>query len=1408
MTIIDTTFANFCVCSNVSAMASAILQEEANFTRLSKLLVDKGTEALRNTLDAIHPPANLAAVLNANKAILLRLKPRVINDLQWDLLFPLSGNPPDSKTFDVSLLTVLLRNICGFIAPATGWNTMPPDADRSPQANFTRIRLFRNEVYAHVSSTQVDDATFENLWQKISQALVDLKIPRKEIDDLKISPLSPKEEIYLQRLEKWCQSDKDYKEILDELKTKVESLTEIAEESRQGIQQLCLPRLDDPSQKLAKHNFTAKIRRKVKSFHPGTRNWLLKNLEQWFTTDDEPRALLLTAGPGFGKSVFAAKVCELFKQKEQFAACHFCDFSNSNLNDPMLMLESLASQMCENIPGFKEKLLGQLKRSHKIQSLNDAFQIYLQNPLDELEGEPRLIVIDGLDESATNDKSDLVKLIADYFPSLPDCVKVLMTSRPELSLKMLSNIETTTIDVNAKENKVDLEEYLKHCIPSIASISNSPGVTALSALVRKCQGSFLYAYYIQEELRKRENLDTMTFQEVMSVLPQGIGSVYQDYFCRFEAELEAVVKSNFDLLKLLELLVAAKHSLPLSFFAHALDLAPDCRETKRIINKVNKAVSCLLYVSDDMVTVFHKSVCDWLLADGYDDHEYAVKASEGNKRLWFICEQVFQEIKATLSLGNDVKLTNEVEHAVDYGHEYLVASNMVDSFSWLVDIVILHLILILHPESSLFLQLIEEILASDVSVSPQLRQQITWHFAELSHLHFCYRGLEQLSTPVPLVISYLEAVLDYAPKGCFTDSEKQIAKALLAKYQGHKHVKRNLIGVNARKLLTAACKSFSPYITAVGVSSNKAFAAVGLEDGTICILSLPGLVKLWQYCTQCKSISCCTFAPDDSFVLYGDLETVLSIEEKDEASFFSGKVERFKSCAFSPNGNRLVTNDGTSTVKLWDVVKQCLISVLCATVPLSYCYFTNTGQFIIGDNQSSKEDSYCVWGAISLQRVDERSLSVDKSRERAGVIKSERCNRCLHQDRKEIIPPSLQDIPVIYNNVECILHLDQQSLRIIESAHFTTLAAWEHFLKGFLHAMDVVPFPRVTVLADELFLYIDDEKLVVLNAVPPGGQGCLPSPTRVVWYSFSPDGTRLASCTSDGFINIWNVDLYQVYRRFKSGVGASSAACWWSHRFLFVFGFIDETPSLSKYPVDKNFEVTTTHGESVSLCPVISEFSSFSGVLDFSEGYLSFKCGETKPVKVLNVNRSGPPESVILPGIRPKMRIAVSSGARFVLGFGGGYYLWKRSEAQPTRYDVHALVKGGCVMDCCFSIDSKLAVVSSLTGIITALDRRTFFAADLGTSGALYKLNVFGSALVFAPRVFCNNMELILVQQNIIAIFDLRSGQCFEISLQRCITSENVRESKMSPKGNVLAIPGVTGDMKFIRFNMREYSVL
>ena len=70
-----------------AAPATSSNKETTNYARLCRLLVDVGTQALRDTLDAIHTPTTLHAVLAANKPTLqgLRFK-RIINATQWGKL--------------------------------------------------------------------------------------------------------------------------------------------------------------------------------------------------------------------------------------------------------------------------------------------------------------------------------------------------------------------------------------------------------------------------------------------------------------------------------------------------------------------------------------------------------------------------------------------------------------------------------------------------------------------------------------------------------------------------------------------------------------------------------------------------------------------------------------------------------------------------------------------------------------------------------------------------------------------------------------------------------------------------------------------------------------------------------------------------------------------------------------------------------------------------------------------------------------------------------------------------------------------------------------------------------------------------------------------------------------------------
>ena len=1265
-------------------MASADLQEKANFTRLSRLLVDKGTEALRNTFDGIHPPASLPAVLNANKTSLLRLKPRVINNSQWNVLYPPSGDPPDAKTFDVTLLTVLFRNICGF--SKTGWSVMPVDTDRSTQANIVRIKSYRNEVYAHATSTQVDNATFESLWQKISQALIELNIPQNDVDDLKICSLALEEEIYIRILKDWKLREEECIAQEEEVLKQLTHLQQIVEENRDDIKKILtlhdkkeLPespqkRLsqvpgdsspenkrfkqddEDHLRKLAKFNFKTKIKRKIKLFMSQTRKWLLKEVNDWFLgKKNESSILVLKAGPGFGKSVFAAKLCEDFKKNGKLAACHFCDFSDSNLRNPMMMLQSLASQMCENIHGFKEKLLDQLKRPHEVSSLKDAFGVYLQNPLDELEideREPLLIVIDGLDESVADDKNDIiVNLIADYFPDLPDHIRVLVTSRPEISLAKLNGIPEIDIGIKDANNKSDIAMYLKYFLPSIAQRNDS--LEVLKKLVSTFEGSFLYAFHVQCELKKRDDLNKMTVQEIVNIVPKSLDFVYQKYFQRLEDEFKAL-REDIGVMKLLEMFVAAKGPLPLSFVPRALGLAPDCRETKTIIQKVNVAISCLLYVSDDLVTVFHKSVFDWLLAKGYQDHQYVVKISNGDKLLWQICEKVFEEIKEVVCSGHELDFNNNVKYALEYGFVHLLACDMKECLYWLVDVVVIHATFSSElSEGSIANDALdcnhlwEDSLRFGAVESDELRARIAWHILEM-------KSIESGRLTAPLSSLYLESVLARSPKGCFSDNEKNIAKSLLSKTTMFVDLVYDEVEVIPHAIW---CIPSSLRIVAVGMSKDKTMVALAQEDGTITVLSLPSLVELWQYSTE-YHVSCCTFAPDDSLVLFGKLETALDIAEKREIPFFHGNQEIFRSCAFSPNGKRLVTCDRSKEIKLWDVGKENLLSLIYHEVGVNWCSFDSTGLLIVGG----------CWESTGM-----------------------------------------------YNDVECIFVLSDRSVSVIENIHFTTLAVW-NFNSGSVGTRDTI-FPEMKAIKDDRWLHASTENLIVFGTLPPPAV----CPTQVLSCSFSPDGSKLATCTSDGCINIWNVHTRKVEQRSKHGEGNSSFACWWSENFFFVFEIVDKIPRLSKYSVDVNLKIMLSRCQQVPLCHLANELMSQLPVVSFAEGFLCFDCGKTKPVEIVNVSKDGGPQMVTLPGIEPQMSITVSPRASFIVGAkSASYHIWKRNTEKPAVYELQGTYNtAGSLRDvkCCFTNDSEVVFVASKRLLATPIDLRIL---DLNTGVQRY----------------------------------------------------------------------------------------
>ena len=221
-----------------SPLASSV--EKTNGAKLSRLLIDGGTTVLRNVFDRYHPPANLVADLNANYLILNTLKTRrVLHKFQWDLLFPPGGATPDSKTFDITLLFLLLTNICGLSPPLSGWHKPPPSSDTSLEANLTRIKLYRNELYGNVTSTGIQTAVFNVKWQEISAVLVALGLNPAEVVRLQSLGLAlPCGDDYVSAMIEWVKADEEIRSLLGELRKSQQEVHQMQEEDHKTLRDI------------------------------------------------------------------------------------------------------------------------------------------------------------------------------------------------------------------------------------------------------------------------------------------------------------------------------------------------------------------------------------------------------------------------------------------------------------------------------------------------------------------------------------------------------------------------------------------------------------------------------------------------------------------------------------------------------------------------------------------------------------------------------------------------------------------------------------------------------------------------------------------------------------------------------------------------------------------------------------------------------------------------------------------------------------------------------------------------------------------------------------------------------------------------------------------------------------------
>ena len=211
------------------ALRSTSLQ--ANFSRLTRLLMLGGVQLFRETFDSIHSPANLPLRL-ADPVIQAQLRGARLTRSERNCLYPSPGVYGKSNDFDITLIFKLFRTICSLTPPGrSGWDGLPNCSDHTLVADLVRVRYYRN-FFCHRSTAGISDIDFNRLWGEISEALLRIATNispakrdewEKSIDDLLAHPLTPDEERCSEELKIWYKKEMDIKDQLVKLREDMRS---------------------------------------------------------------------------------------------------------------------------------------------------------------------------------------------------------------------------------------------------------------------------------------------------------------------------------------------------------------------------------------------------------------------------------------------------------------------------------------------------------------------------------------------------------------------------------------------------------------------------------------------------------------------------------------------------------------------------------------------------------------------------------------------------------------------------------------------------------------------------------------------------------------------------------------------------------------------------------------------------------------------------------------------------------------------------------------------------------------------------------------------------------------------------------------------------------------------------------
>ncbi|XP_028403489.1 uncharacterized protein LOC114526168 isoform X1 [Dendronephthya gigantea] len=590
--------------------------------------------------------------------------------------------------------------------------------------------------------------------------------------------------------------------------------------------------------------------------------------------------------------------------------------------------------------------------------------------------------------------------------------------------------------------------------------------------------------------------------------------------------------------------------------------------------KVRKAVldllSEILPVYDQCLTVYHKSLWDWLTLNGFEEHAFVADVDDGNRRLWRACKKQFCEIDALKSVL-EFQISPENRYALENGWKYLVDTGEVEEFHWLVHVGINFLKLKFCPCRIVYFDF-SGILGTYCS---KLSKDI---YLGIIQLHCFFKILR------------IRKLFGSAVK---TDSKDHCYVYLQALANGHFDFLQS--GANsksgARDILGATNEIWIEYVTTESNSNlsivpeavfteslrftsvspdNTILACVYLRDQKVQMLKIPELTTIFE--AQLTKISpyfqLSAFSPDSSYFLCTSIRFCINIKEKKEVPFITHGPDHIIYCSFSSCGMKLVTLEKTS-IKVWDVKnKNILVEVENVYGARSYCLFSNCNSYILlwpmGQERSGSSvlDYTNVLNSETLKKINNKNIRVDQN--------------LSSSDSFQIFPPPYSGLDLNVRMKMNYIRLPCDQTVLISNKYCSKVFLWKNrkcvaFTNDFKNSLALAVYDFINQKIVDVFeigclpcdtsvksiLKLDGTSFLlslgcdlVLVSSLDWPDATFVDNAEIDCRALSPDTLYVACCFENCLLSIRSVDSGETLQTVA--LERRALTCWWSESYLWL----------------------------------------------------------------------------------------------------------------------------------------------------------------------------------------------------------------------------------------------------------------